>query len=187
MKVEPTDLPGVLVLEPERHGDERGFFQETWHRERYAEAGIAAAFVQDNVSLSEGNVVRGLHLQNPSPQGKLIWVLQGEVFDVAVDVRVGSPTFGRWTAEVLSHANRRQLWVPEGFAHGFCVVSETALFAYKCTDYYDPAAELAVQWNDPAIGIDWPVTLPVLSPRDASAPPLSTVDRERLPAYVDYR
>lgn len=184
MKVVPTSLPGVLTIEPDRFSDARGFFQEAWHRRRYADAGIDVDFVQDNLSSSARNVVRGLHLQQPHAQGKLIWVLQGEVFDVAVDVRVGSPTFGRWTAAVLSSDNGRQLWIPEGFAHGFCVLSETALFAYKCTDYYAPEDELTVLWNDPDIGIEWPVPAPVLSERDAAAESLASLDPARLPAYT---
>lgn len=176
MRIEQQSLPGVLTIEPDRYGDARGFFQETWHTRRYAEIGVDASFVQDNISFSAGNVVRGLHLQNPNPQGKLIWVLQGDVFDVAVDLRRGSPTFARWTAVVLTSENRRQLWIPAGFAHGFCVLSETALFAYKCTDFYAPENELTVRWNDPAIGIDWPVSDPVLSERDAAAPPLAALE-----------
>ena len=126
MKIEPTAMPDVLVVEPDQFGDARGFFQETWHQRRYAEAGIDGAFVQDNISLSARGVLRGLHLQNPNAQGKLIYILQGEVFDVAVDLRVGSPRFGRWVGATLSLENRRQMWIPEGFAHGFCVLSETA-------------------------------------------------------------
>lgn len=184
MKVRETPLPGVLMVEPEVFGDGRGLFFETYRAQRYAEAGIPASFVQDNVSLSERGVLRGLHLQNPNPQGKLIYVLQGEVFDVAVDVRVGSPTFARWTGTVLSGENKLQLYVPEGFAHGFCVLSETALFAYKCTDVYTPASELSIFWNDPAIGIEWPVDGPLLSPRDAAAPRLADIDPGRLPRYA---
>lgn len=183
MKVEPTSLSDVLTIEPDRFGDARGFFQETWHRRRYAENGIDADFVQDNVSLSQRDVLRGLHLQQPHGQGKLIWVLQGEVFDVAVDLRVGSPTFGRWTSAVLSSETGLQLWIPEGFGHGFCVLSETALFAYKSTDYYAPEHELTVMWNDPEIGIEWPIADPHLSDRDAAAPSLAALDRHRLPAY----
>ena len=184
MKVRETPLPGVLMVEPEVFGDGRGLFFETYRAQRYAEAGIPASFVQDNVSLSERGVLRGLHLQNPNPQGKLIYVLQGEVFDVAVDVRVGSPTFARWTGTVLSGENKLQLYVPEGFAHGYCVLSETALFAYKCTDVYTPASELSIIWNDPAIGIEWPVDGPLLSPRDAAAPRLGDIDPGRLPRYA---
>lgn len=184
MKVRETPLPGVLMVEPEVFGDGRGLFFETYRAQRYAEAGIPASFVQDNVSLSERGVLRGLHLQNPNPQGKLIYVLEGEVFDVAVDVRVGSPTFARWTGTVLSGENKLQLYIPEGFAHGFCVLSETALFAYKCTDVYTPASELSIIWNDPAIGIEWPVDGPLLSPRDAAAPRLGDIDPGRLPRYA---
>lgn len=184
MKVEPTALPEVLMIEPERFGDARGFFLETWHRRRYADAGIGAAFVQDNVSLSGRGVLRGLHLQNPHAQGKLIGVLQGEVFDAAVDLRVGSPTFGRWAAVRLSAENGRQLWIPEGFAHGFCVLGEAALLAYKCTEYYAPESEITVRWNDPAIGIEWPLSDPVLSEKDAAGEALSALDPARLPAYA---
>jgi len=184
MKVRETPLPGVLMVEPEVFGDGRGLFFETYRAQRYAEAGIPASFVQDNVSLSERGVLRGLHLQNPNPQGKLIYVLEGEVFDVAVDVRVGSPTFARWTGTVLSGENKLQLYVPEGFAHGYCVLSETALFAYKCTDVYTPASELSIIWNDPAIGIEWPVDGPLLSPRDAAAPRLGDIDPGGLPRYA---
>jgi dTDP-4-dehydrorhamnose 3,5-epimerase len=184
MKVESTALPDVLLVEPDRFGDARGFFQEAWHQGRYAEAGIGGPFVQDNISLSVRGVLRGLHLQNPNAQGKLISVLQGEVFDAAVDLRVGSPHFGRWAGAMLSMENRRQMWVPEGFAHGFCVLSETALFAYKCTDFYAPESEITVLWNDPGIGIDWPLSDPVVSGKDAAAEPLSLLDPARLPLYT---
>ncbi len=183
MKVRETTLPGVLVVEPQVFGDARGFFFETYRAQRYAEAGIPASFVQDNASLSERGVLRGLHLQNPNLQGKLIYVLQGEMFDVAVDVRVGSPTFARWTGVILSGENKLQLYVPEGFAHGICVLSETALFAYKCTDVYTPASELSIIWIDPAIGIEWPVDGPLLAPRDAAAPRLADIDPGGLPRY----
>ncbi len=184
MKVEPTALPEVLIVEPDRFGDARGFFQETWSQRRYAEAGIDVAFVQDNISFSTRGVLRGLHLQNPNPQGKLVCVLQGEVFDAVVDLRVGSPHFGRWTGAVLSSESGRQLWIPEGFAHGFCVLSETALFAYKCSDFYDPESEMTVLWNDPGIGIDWPLADPVISEKDAAGEPLSALDPARLPRYT---
>lgn len=183
MKVEETALPGVLIVEPDRFGDDRGFFQEIWHAGRYHDAGIPGEFVQDNISLSGHGVLRGLHLQNPHAQGKLVYALQGEVFDVAVDLRVGSPTFGRWAGTVLSADTGRQLWVPKGFGHGFCVLSESALFAYKCTGLYDRDAELSVLWNDPDIGIDWPVADPTVSEKDAAAPRLSEIDPSRLPAY----
>ncbi|MDP9457237.1 MAG: dTDP-4-dehydrorhamnose 3,5-epimerase [Actinomycetota bacterium] len=182
MNVRETDLPGVLVVEPDVFGDERGFFLETWNRARYEAAGLPSDFVQDNLSFSSRGVLRGLHFQNPHPQGKLVYVLQGEVFDVAVDIRVGSPTFGRWVGVSLSAENKRQLWVPEGFAHGFVVTSEKALFSYKCTDFYYREAEAGVLWNDPDIGIDWPIANPTLSDKDLAAPRLT--GNETLPAYL---
>lgn len=183
MKVLPTRLPGVLLIEPKAFGDERGFFMETWQARRYADAGIAQEFVQDNMSFSLRGVLRGLHLQHPRAQGKLVYTPQGEVFDVAVDVRRGSPTFGRWVGEYLSSDNKRQLWIPAGFAHGFCVVSEKALLAYKCTDFYHPEDELSIRWDDPAIGIDWPLAPVSLSPKDVAAPLLSEVPDGGLPAF----
>ena len=183
MKVTETDLPGVLILEPRVFGDDRGFFMETWQRERYREAGIDVDFVQDNLSFSRKGVLRGLHFQNPHAQGKLVQVLQGEVFDVAVDIRVGSPTFGRWAGINLSADNKRQFYVPPDFAHGFCVLSETALFSYKCTDLYHPESEGSILWNDPAIGIDWPVSDPSLSEKDAQAPTLDSMSESLLPTY----
>lgn len=183
MKVTETRLPGVLLLEPKVFGDERGFFMETYHAARYAEAGITEAFVQDNASSSRRGILRGLHLQNPYPQGKLVYVLEGEVYDVAVDVRLGSPTFGQWFGEYLSEQNKRQLWIPPGFAHGFCVTSDRALFCYKCTDFYHPETELAIRWNDPALGIRWPLDDVMLSPKDGDARLLSEIERTRLPLY----
>ncbi len=183
MNVLETDLPGVLVFEPKVFGDERGFFMETWRAERYEEAGLPSCFVQDNLSFSQRGVLRGLHFQNPDQQGKLVYVLQGEVYDVAVDIRVGSPSFGEWTAVTLSSENKRQFYVPEGFAHGFLVTSNSALFAYKCTAKYNAKAEAGVLWNDPEIGIDWPTDDPVLSEKDSSAPPLVELPAERLPKY----
>jgi len=183
MKVSETELPGVLIVEPDRFGDARGFFQEIWHEGRYGEAGIPGPFVQDNMSLSAQGVLRGLHYQNPHAQGKLVYVLQGEAFDVAVDVRLGSPTFGKWTGVTLSGDTGRQFYIPPGFAHGFCVTGESALFAYKCTDFYNPETEGAIRWNDPAIGIDWPVSDPTVSGKDADAPLLADVDRARLPVH----
>jgi len=156
---------------------------ETWNVARYEQAGLSARFVQDNVSYSARGTLRGLHFQNPNAQGKLVYVLQGEVFDVAVDIRVGSPTFGRWMSVTLSGDNKRQVYIPEGFAHGFCVTSERALFAYKCTDFYNPEAEASVLWNDPDIGIDWPITLPILSDRDKNAPRLKDMPPDRLPKF----
>lgn len=176
MKFTPTDLPGVLVVEPVVHRDARGFFLETYHAGKFREGGIAAAFVQDNHSASQRGTLRGLHAQWRRPQGKLVRVLFGEIFDVAVDARRGSPSFGRWTGVNLSHDNFRQLWVPAGFLHGFCVLSERAEVEYKCTDLYDPGGELGVAWNDPDIGIRWPVAEPILSPKDAAAPRLREVD-----------
>jgi dTDP-4-dehydrorhamnose 3,5-epimerase len=174
----------VLILEPKVFGDERGFFLETWNQARYAEAGLPLTFVQDNLSLSRRGVLRGLHFQNPNAQGKLVYVLQGEVFDVAVDIRLGSPTFGQVETVLLSAENKRQLFIPAGFAHGFCVTSETALFAYKCTELYDPKSEGSILWNDPALGIDWPVDSPELSAKDRAAMTLAEFPRERLPVYV---
>jgi dTDP-4-dehydrorhamnose 3,5-epimerase len=184
MQIVPTHLPGVVILEPRVFGDSRGFFLETWNLARYVEAGISDAFVQDNLSLSARGVVRGLHFQNPRAQAKLVTVLQGEVYDVAVDIRVGSPTFGKWVGVHLTGENKRQLYVPRGFAHGFCVTSETALFMYKCSDFYDPESEGGVAWNDPDLGIDWPVDRPSLSGKDAQFGPLKDVDRARLPVYA---
>lgn len=166
MNVIETNLPGVLIIEPKVFGDERGFFMETWHQTRYAEAGLPTNFVQDNLSFSQKGVLRGLHSQKPNPQAKLVYVLHGAVFDVAVDVRCGSPTFGNWVGVTLSSENKRQFYIPEGFLHGFCVLSDTALFAYKCTNMYNPQAEVGVIWNDPDIGIQWPVVDPIISDKD---------------------
>jgi dTDP-4-dehydrorhamnose 3,5-epimerase len=183
MKVTPMSLPEVLLIEPQRFGDARGYFLETWREERYREVGIALPFVQDNLSRSSRGILRGLHLQNPNAQGKLVYVLVGEVFDVAVDVRVGSPNFGKWTGTTLSADDHRQLWIPPGFAHGFLVVSDVALFAYKCTTAYSARDELGVAWNDPAIGIPWPSGEPQLSAKDAALPRLADIDKSRLPRY----
>jgi dTDP-4-dehydrorhamnose 3,5-epimerase len=183
MNVLETALPGVVVVEPKVYGDERGFFMETWNRRRYEEFGIPTDFVQDNLSYSKRCVLRGLHFQNPHPQGKLVSVLQGEVFDVAVDIRAGSPTFGEWVGVTLSVENRRQLYVPENFAHGFVVTSEAALFSYKCTAYYNPKTEQSLLWDDPDLSIEWPVEAPVLSAKDGSAPRLVEIPAEKLPRY----
>ena len=183
MRVLNTNLPGVLVIEPAVFGDARGYFVETWQRARYAEAGIGPDFVQDNVSRSARGTLRGLHLQQPFAQGKLVHVLEGEVFDVAVDVRVGSPTFGQWNGQTLSADNKKQFYVPPGLAHGFCVTSEHALFAYKCTEFYHPEAELCIAWNDPELAIRWPIETPALSARDARGPRLSEIPKEHLPRY----
>lgn len=186
MQVIETALPGVLIVEPTRFGDARGAFMEVWNARRYSDAGIPDRFVQDNISRSTRGVLRGLHMQHPDAQGKLVQVLDGEVFDAAVDVRVDSEHFGRWTATVLSADNARQMWVPPGFLHGFCVLSETALFAYKCSDYYARESELGVAWDDPDIGIDWPVDSPVLSAKDAGLRRLCDIPSDRLPRLSDY-
>lgn len=168
MQVFETAIPDVRLIEPKVFGDDRGFFLESFQAERYAEqAGITLAFVQDNHSRSARNVLRGLHFQRSKPQGKLVRVVRGEVLDVAVDIRRGSPTFGNVVAEILSEDNKRQLWIPPGLAHGFVVLSETADFEYKCTDYYDPSDEGSLIWNDPDLNIDWRVTDPILSAKDA--------------------
>jgi dTDP-4-dehydrorhamnose 3,5-epimerase len=183
MNAIPTKLPGVVILEPRIFRDDRGYFYETWSRQRYADAGLPADFVQDNVSYSIHGVLRGLHYQHPTAQGKLVSVLRGEVFDVAVDIRQGSPTFGKWEGVTLSAENGRQFYVPEGFAHGFVVTSPDAIFSYKCTGPYDPKAEGSVLWDDPAIGINWPVSSPILAPKDAAALRLADIPADRLPRY----
>jgi dTDP-4-dehydrorhamnose 3,5-epimerase len=183
MKISETTLPEVRIIEPRVFEDPRGYFVETWHQSRYREYGLPAHFVQDNLSCSVRGTLRGLHYQYPHSQGKLIQVLQGEVLDIAVDIRVGSPGFGRWVGVILSSDNRRQLYIPEGFAHGFCVTSESALVSYKCTDFYNPQAEGGVLWNDHELGIKWPTRSPILSPRDAAYRPLSKIPVERLPRY----
>ena len=180
MELIETSLPGAVIIEPKVFGDNRGFFMETWNQQRYADAGLPGNFVQDNLSFSQHGVLRGLHLQNPNPQGKLVSVLIGEVFDVAVDIRKGSPTFGQWTGVTLSADNKRQFYIPPGFAHGFCVTSEQALFTYKCTDVYNPAGEASIRWDDPDIGIQWPVSNPSLSGKDSQAPLLRELDEAYL-------
>ena len=180
MKAVPTSIQDVVIIEPKVFGDARGFFMELWNRERYREAGLDWNFVQDNVSLSRRGILRGLHFQNPAAQGKLVFVLQGEVFDVAVDIRRSSPTFGRWHGLNLSAENKKQFFIPPGFAHGFAVLSETALFAYKCTEYYAPQNELTLAWNDPDIGIQWPLESPQLSEKDACGPRLKDLPKDRL-------
>ena len=181
MEVVETELPGVLLIKPRVFGDARGFFVETFHSARYTGAGVARPFVQDNLSRSQKGVLRGLHLQNPFCQGKLVSVPYGEVFDAAVDVRVGSPTFGRWVGYTLSGENQHQLYVPPGFAHGFCALRDDTLFSYKCTDLYHPEAEVGVRWDDPDIGIVWPLAAPLVSAKDQTLPRLRDVPRERLP------
>jgi dTDP-4-dehydrorhamnose 3,5-epimerase len=183
MKVQQTKLPGVLILEPRRYEDSRGYFFELCNERRLAETGLPVGFVQDNVSRSVRGVLRGLHYQHPSGQGKLVTVLSGVVFDVAVDVRRGSPTFGQWVGEYLSEENGRQLYIPEGFAHGFVVLSDFALFHYKCTEYYDPKAEHTILWNDPDLGIEWPVVDPVLSEKDRRGVRLRDLQTADLPVF----
>ncbi len=183
MKLIQTALPDCVVIEPAVHGDARGFFYESYNAERFAEAGLDLQFVQTNVSRSAAGVLRGLHYQWPNPQGKLVSVLDGEVYDVAVDIRRGSPTFGRWAAAILSAENKRHFWIPEGFAHGFAVLSEAATFVYQCTAHYDRAADASIRWNDAAIAVDWPLGNPQLSDKDARAPLLAEVAAERLPLY----
>ena len=182
-----SKLPDVKIIEPKVFGDSRGFFFESFEHRRYFQMlGIELAFVQDNISRSKKNVLRGLHYQSQNAQGKLVTVLAGNVFDVAVDIRVDSPTFGQWTGIELSSENKKQLWVPKGFAHGFFVLSDYADFHYKCTDYYHPPSEHSILWNDPKIGIDWPITdLPVLSSKDQNGVPLNTIALEHLPKYCD--
>lgn len=184
MKVIETDLPGCLVFEPQVFGDERGFFYESFNRDKLHAHGLDLSFAQGNVSRSARGVLRGLHYQWPKPQGKFVSVTEGEVWDVAVDIRRGSPTFGRWTAVVLSDQNKRHFWIPEGFAHGFCVLSETATFTYLCTETYDRDADAGIRWNDSALAIDWPLSEPSLSDKDARAPFLDEVAQERLPVYA---
>jgi len=170
MKVIPTEIPGALIIEPKVFGDARGFFLESFQAERYPQAGIIEPFVQDNHSRSAYGVLRGLHFQKQHPQGKLVYVGRGEVFDVAVDLRRNSAAFGKWVGVHLSDENHRQFYVPPGCAHGFCVVSEVADFFYKCTDYYHPEDEGSIRWNDPLLHIDWPLAHPLLSAKDANAP-----------------
>ncbi|WNH50796.1 dTDP-4-dehydrorhamnose 3,5-epimerase [Stenotrophomonas oahuensis] len=183
MKVVPTALQGLTLLEPAVFGDDRGFFFESWNADRFAAHGLPSTFVQSNVSSSSKGVLRGLHYQWPRPQGKLVTVLAGEVYDVAVDIRRGSPTFGQWEAFILSGENRRQLWIPPGFAHGFAVLSDTALFHYLCTDVYVKEADAGIRWNDADIAVDWPISQPLLSAKDEQAPFLKDVPEDRLPVY----
>lgn len=182
MNVTPTNLPGVLVIEPKVFGDARGFFLETFQADRYAQAGVPGPFVQDNMSRSVKNTLRGLHFQNPHAQGKLVCVTRGAVWDVAADVRVGSPTFGQWFGLELSEENKKQLWIPPGFAHGFCVLSELADFQYKCTEYYMPQHDGGVRWDDPTLNVPWPVKEPLLSAKDLKLPTLK--DATTLPRFA---
>jgi dTDP-4-dehydrorhamnose 3,5-epimerase len=183
LRASNTSLPGVLLVEPAAFPDDRGFFIEQYHLAKYQEVGIETVFVQDNLSLSKHGVVRGLHHQFPLVQAKLVSVARGEIFDVAVDIRVGSPTFGKWHAEILSAENHRQLFIPGGFAHGFCVLSEDALVTYKCGAVYDPKSDGSIAYDDPEIGVEWPLKELILSDKDRSARPLSQIPREKLPTY----
>ncbi len=181
MDVSKTALPEVLLIKPKKFDDNRGYFYESWNQDRYAEFGMPEDFVQDNISLSTKGTLRGLHYQEPMAQGKLVSVLVGRVFDVAVDLRRGSPRFGSWVGVELSGETREQLWIPEGFAHGFCVISDLAEFFYKCTAPYNPETEHTIRYDDPEIGISWPVEVPVLSEKDKNAFSLS--DAITLPMY----
>ncbi len=183
LKVTQASIPGVLVIEPEVFGDERGFFLETFHQTKYAEASLDKTFVQDNHSRSARDVLRGLHYQLQQPQGKLVMAVKGEIFDVAVDIRRGSLTFSQWVGVHLSEQNHKQLYIPEGFAHGFCVISDSADVTYKCTSLYRPGDDYTVLWSDPAINIDWPIENPQLSDKDAQAPTLADVPEDQLPLY----
>ncbi|HEG44481.1 MAG TPA: dTDP-4-dehydrorhamnose 3,5-epimerase [Phycisphaerales bacterium] len=185
MNIIETDLPGVIIFEPKVFSDSRGSFIETWSKQRYEDAGINAAFVQDNVSYSTRGVLRGLHYQHPHQQGKLIQVLKGEVFDVAVDIRLDSATFGKWASAIISEDNHRQIYIPPGFAHGFCVLSDEAVFSYKCTDYYNGPCEGGIRWDDPDIAIDWPIPGPSVSPKDATLANLSEISEDKLPRTED--
>jgi dTDP-4-dehydrorhamnose 3,5-epimerase len=187
MNVEATSLPGVLTLTPTVHADDRGSFRECWQRDRYAAAGLPREWVQDNVSVSHRGVLRGLHFQHPQPQGKLVTALRGEILDVAVDIRVGSPFFGRHVAVALSAENARQLWIPEGFAHGFVVLSDEAIVHYKVTQPYSAGGDRTVAWDDPVIGVAWPVGSPTLSAKDAGAPRLAQFPDTDLPTFQPAR
>ncbi len=184
MKLIKTALPGCMVIEPQVHGDSRGYFYESFNAGKFRQAGLDLQFVQSNVSRSAHGVLRGLHYQYPNPQGKLVSVLEGEVYDVAVDIRVGSPNFGRWAAAILTAENKRHFWIPEGFAHGFAVLSENAIFCYQCTALYDRAADAGIRWNDGEIAVDWPIAEPQLSDKDQKAPFLRDLPRDKLPQYT---
>ena len=181
MNITQTELEGVLIIEPGVFKDPRGFFMETYNLERYRQAGIRPEFVQDNLSFSVKNTLRGLHFQIRHPQAKLVQVIAGEIFDVAVDIRPGSPGFGKWTGIILSGENKRQVFIPEGFAHGFCVLSEIAYFSYKCSDFYAPGDEGGLLWSDPGIGIQWPVKDAIISEKDRYYPLLADLVSEQLP------
>ena len=183
MKVVSTDLDGVFIIEPDVFGDHRGYFMETHNQERYRAEKIDRIFVQDNISFSSRNILRGLHYQKPQTQAKLVQVITGEIFDVAVDIRQGSPTFGKWVGVHLSEQKHHQIFISEGFAHGFCVLSETAHVLYKCTDFYSPENERGILWSDPGVSIQWPVTTPILSDKDRDYPCLSELASDMLFSY----
>ncbi len=183
MKVSKTSFEGALIVEPDVFKDKRGFIMETFHRHRYSQEGMSADLVQDNLSFSEKGIIRGLHYQFPNAQAKLVQVIKGEVLDVIVDIRMGSPTFGQWESVILSGENKRQFYIPPGFAHGFCVLSAAAFFAYKCSDFYVPDSEGGILWSDPDIAIDWPVDNPILSTKDGQYPCLRDILPDRLPLY----
>jgi dTDP-4-dehydrorhamnose 3,5-epimerase len=183
MKLISTSLPEVLLIEPQVFKDGRGLFMEIFHRKRYDEAGIGSVFVQDNLSVSSRDTLRGLHYQLHHPQAKLVHVVAGAVFDVAVDIRRGSPTFGRWVGTQLTEENKRQVYIPKGYAHGFCVLSETAEVIYKCTDFYSPNDERGILWSDSTLAIEWPATRPILSDKDRRAPLFSEISDDQLPVY----
>ncbi len=185
MKIFSTSLEGVIVIAPPVFKDNRGFFMETYHQDRYNDKGIRSGFVQDNFSYSVKGTLRGLHFQLPNTQAKLVQVFKGEIFDVAVDIRKGSPTFGKWVGVTLSDTNHKQLYIPEGFAHGFAVLSDIAIFTYKCSDFYAPGSEKGITWNDPDIGIDWPVDDPILSGKDQNYSPLNEMEPQDLPVYQE--
>lgn len=183
MNVSTTSLEGPIIIGPDVFADQRGFFMETYQRKRYRDAGIITDFVQDNLSFSVRGTLRGLHYQYPQGQAKLVQVVQGEIYDVALDIRIGSPSFGKWTGVHLSAENKRQFFIPEGFAHGFVVLSETALFMYKCSEFYDPQCEGGVRWSDPELGIEWPIPNPLLSDKDCHWPLLKNIPENRLPNF----
>ena len=183
MKATNTSLPGLLLIEPLIFSDDRGFFFENWNRAKYRDIGLPDEFSQDNISFSKQGVLRGLHFQCPSPQGKLVSVLEGEIFDVALDIRKGSPSFGKWLGFNLSSINHHQLWIPAGFAHGFCVLSTQALVSYKSSDYYSPKNESTIIWNDPSIKINWPVSNPIISDKDSRGIPLAQFSESKLPRF----
>lgn len=185
MKIIESDLDGVLIIEPDVFEDERGYFMETYQREKYAEVGIDVNFVQDNLSFSKKGTLRGLHYQHPKAQAKLVQVVDGEIYDVVVDIRRGSPTYGQWIGEYLSGENKRQVLIPEGLAHGYCALSDTALFSYKCSDFYAPENEHGVLWSDPGLAIKWPLKPAWLSDKDGGYPCLEDLPDDHLPVYED--